>query len=98
MVVFWSPLDLFVLGAGTRVFGTIDRVKSVSAGMVGFQRPSPDRVGAEASAAYDRLRQVRWQIKMAATGHFGGHVGPDSPMFLRRYVVPLLRTEETVPR
>ena len=28
---------------------------------------------------------------MASTGYFGGHVGPDSPAFLRKYVVPLLR-------
>ena len=28
MVVFWSPLDLIVLGAGTRIFGTIDRVRT----------------------------------------------------------------------
>ena len=27
---------------------------------------------------------------MAPTGYLGGHVGPDSPAFLRRYVVPLL--------
>ncbi len=39
LVVFWSPLDLFVLGLGTRVFGTIDRVRVASAGMVGFREP-----------------------------------------------------------
>jgi hypothetical protein len=30
---------------------------------------------------------------MAATGYVGGHFGPDSPAFLRKYVVPLLRAE-----
>ena len=39
MVVFWSPLDVIILGAGTRVFGTIDRVKTASAGLVGFRVP-----------------------------------------------------------
>ena len=29
MVVFWSPMDVFVLGLGTRIFGTIDRRKVV---------------------------------------------------------------------
>ena len=38
MVVFWSPIDVFVLGLGTRIFGTIDR-HVVSAGLVGFRRP-----------------------------------------------------------
>ena len=89
MVAFWSPLDVIVLGAGTRVFGTVDRVKTVSAGMVGFRPPmSPtDAQGAQ----YAKLRQVRWRPGMAATGYLGGHVGPDSPAFLRKYVVPLLR-------
>ena len=40
MVVFWSPLDLIVLGAGTWLFGTADRVRTRGAGLVGFRRPS----------------------------------------------------------
>jgi pimeloyl-ACP methyl ester carboxylesterase len=93
IVVFWSPLDVFVLGLGTLVFGTIDRVKSVSAGLVGFRQPAADQADPQSSARYARLRQVRWRMAMAATGHFGGHVGPDSPVFLKKYVVPLLQTE-----
>ena len=86
VVVFWSPLDLIVLGLGTRIFGTIDRARSVSAGLVGFRPPkSAD------PAAYARLRQVRWNVGMAPTMYWGGHVGPDSPWFIRRYVLPLLR-------
>ena len=95
MVVFWSPLDVFILGAGTRVFGTIDRVKTASAGLVGFRAPalvtSNDNKGHE----YDKLRQIRWRPRMAASGYLGGHFGPDNPLFLRRYVVPLLQVEET---
>jgi pimeloyl-ACP methyl ester carboxylesterase len=89
MVVFWSPLDVIVLGAGTRIFGTIDRIKTISAGMVGFRSPAPG--DEETRARYRKLRQVRWGPKMAATGYLGGHVGPDNPAFLRKYVVPLLR-------
>jgi hypothetical protein len=92
MVVFWSPLDVFVLGAGTRIFGTMDRVKTVSAGMVGFRpRPSTDP---ERTAAYAKLRQVRWRPLMSSTGYLGGHIGTDSPAFLSKYVVPLLRASE----
>ncbi len=88
MVVFWSPLDAVVLGAGTCLFKTTDRVRSVSAGMVGFRPPaSPDGPG---RSPYNRLRQVRWGPGTAASGHLGGHVGPDNPAFLRKYVVPLL--------
>jgi hypothetical protein len=92
MVVFWSPLDMIVLGAGTRIFGTIDRIKSVSAGLIGFRAPRPGT--AAQSSQYAKLRQVRWGPAMASTGYLGGHVGPDSPAFLRKYVVPLLRAAD----
>ena len=89
MVVFWSPLDLVILGAGTWLFGTIDRVRSPGAGMTGFRPPSG--LDDDGLAQYGKLRQVRWRPAMARSGYFGGHVGPDSPAFLRKYVVPLLR-------
>jgi hypothetical protein len=89
MVAFWSPLDLIVLGAGTWAFKTADRVRSISAGLVGF-RP-PGSLDDEGRSLYrSKLRQVRWRPGMASTGYLGGHVGPDSPAFLRKYVVPLL--------
>ena len=88
MVVFWSPLDVIVLGAGTRLFGTIDRIHSVSAGLVGFRSPQP--ISPRQGEDYARLQQVRWRPAMALTGYLGGHVGPDLPAFLRKYVVPLL--------
>jgi hypothetical protein len=94
MVVFWSPLDVLILGAGTRLFGTVDRVKSVSSGLVGFEVPLVDDSDETRNQGYAKLRQVRWRPRMAATGYFGGHFGPDSPLFLRKYVVPLLRVEE----
>jgi pimeloyl-ACP methyl ester carboxylesterase len=88
MVVFWSPMDVVILGAGTWLFKTVDRVRSVGAGMTGF-RPPPDLDEAGRSQ-YAKLRQVRWRPSMASTGYLGGHVGPDSPAFLRKYVLPLL--------
>jgi hypothetical protein len=92
MVVFWSPLDVIVLGLGTQIFGTIDRIKTVSAGLVGFRLPEP--LDDAQRAQYAKLRQVRWQPGMASTGYLGGHVGPDSPAFLRKYIVPLLRVAD----
>ena len=89
MVCFWSPLDLVVLGLGTWLFKTADRVRSFSAGLVGFRPPGGlDDAGRTLYAT--RLRQVRWRVAMAGSGYLGGHVGPDSPAFLRKYVVPLL--------
>jgi hypothetical protein len=92
LVAFWSPLDLVILGAGTWLFKTADRVRSVSAGLVGFRVPTGlDDEGRSLYAS--KLRQIRWRPAMAWVGYLGGHVGPDLPAFLRRYVVPLL----TVP-
>jgi hypothetical protein len=94
MVVFWSPWDVFILGAGTRVFGTADRVRTAGAGLVGFRLPEPSAAGAaESDCLYAKLRQVRWVPQMAASGYLGGHLGPDSPVFLKNYILPLLRTE-----
>jgi hypothetical protein len=83
MVVFWSPLDVFLLGAGTCAFGTIDGVRGPAAGLVGFRA-----AGLDAGVAA-RLRQERWGWRMASTGYLGGHVGSDSPWFLGRFVVPV---------
>jgi Serine aminopeptidase, S33 len=95
LVVFWSPFDVVILGAGTRLFGTIDRVKTVAAGLVGFTPPPTAKRSDLQSTEYEKLCQVRWRAPMAATGYFGGHFGPDSPLFLRKYVVPLLQTEDS---
>jgi pimeloyl-ACP methyl ester carboxylesterase len=91
LTVFWSPYDVFLLGVGTRLLGTIDRVRTASAGLRGFAEPAEtDAIG---RAAYARLRQVRWRWSMAATGYLGGHLGPDSPWFLSRYVLQRLVPE-----
>lgn len=89
VTAFTSPLDGIILGAGTRIFGTIDRVRTRAAGLVGFRVPGG--LDADARAQYAKLRQVRWRPSMARAGYFGGHLGVDHPAFLRRHVVPLLR-------
>ena len=100
LVVFFSPLDLVVLGAGTRIFGTADRVRTASAGLRGFRGPTIAKLPdprQPSTAPYAKLRQVCWSPKMVATGNLGGHIGPDCPVFLKRYVVPLLRTGPAEP-
>ena len=37
IIVFWSPRDVIVLGVGTRLFGTIDRVRTVAPGWSVFE-------------------------------------------------------------
>ena len=93
VVVFWSPCDIFILGLGTAVFGTSDRVRCRSAGLVGFRTPPECQAGDARGHPYSKLRQVRWEPPMVRAGNFGGHIGPDSPFFLKRYVAPLLRID-----
>jgi hypothetical protein len=89
IVVFWSPFDVFMLGLGTLLFGTVDRVCCRGAGLVGFRLPPA--ASADTREAYRRLRQVPWRLPMAITGYCGGHFGTNLPTFLARYVLPLLR-------
>jgi pimeloyl-ACP methyl ester carboxylesterase len=86
IVSYYSPLDFVLLGAGTSLFGTIDRRHGPTGGLLGFTRPE-----AADPVAYARLRQVCWRPAMARVGHLGGHVGPDTPWFLSRYVIPRLQ-------
>ena len=58
---FSSELDLQV-GLGTRTFGTIDRVKTESAGAVGF------------SSGHPGLLQWRWSENDRIYGHRGNHL------------------------
>lgn len=86
MVAFWSPFDVVILGLGTAIFGTVDRQRRPAAGLVGF-KTKRNAGGAE----LERLIQVKWRSEMASSGYWGGHIGPDHPAFLGRYVIPLLR-------
>lgn len=87
----YSPLDMFVLGAGTAVFGTIDGRHTASAGMVGFQLPK-DLPPEE----YSKLRQLKYDWRMAGTGNLGGHMGSSTRPFIRDYVASRLTTPRDV--
>ncbi len=93
MVAFCSPVDLIILGVGTCLFGTIDRVWTFGAGLVGFRVPASDQPGDDRTRQYRKLRQVRWRPSLMTLGHFGGHFGADGPRFLRKCVVPLLHVD-----
>ena len=83
--------DLFLMGLGTTVFGTIDRRFGPSAGLVGFRLP-PDLAPAE-RGAYARLRQMPWRPAMIRDGHLGEHCGWTGVRFARRVLAPIVRGE-----
>jgi pimeloyl-ACP methyl ester carboxylesterase len=83
-----SHKDKWVLGLGTRIFGTTDRRFSASGGMSGF------RIPADASEAdresYQRMREIHWDDTLLAEGHPGGHTSWATTRFLSRHLTPIL--------
>jgi pimeloyl-ACP methyl ester carboxylesterase len=71
VVNLYSCGDWFVLGLGTRLFGTMDRRYVISAGKKGFdaERAAPH------AGDRRRLVQVPWKPEMVRTLHLGGHNG-----------------------
>jgi pimeloyl-ACP methyl ester carboxylesterase len=80
-----SRHDALYLGAGTTIFGTVDRKHSFAAGKVGFQVPEGLPPG-DADVYRTKLRQVTWHYGMLADGHAGGHLGPSDRRFVRKWI------------
>lgn len=85
MYVFYSENDTLVLGAGTKMFGTIDGKKEFAAGLIGFKAP-PDAEKAE----YAKLVQRPWVKDWMAFENAGSHIGCMSPPFAEHVLAPIL--------
>jgi len=90
-----SHRDNVLLGLGTRIFGTMDRRYTRSAGMVGFKIPLG--LTQEDAAVYERLHEIRWSRSFREDGHSGGHTGWAGVRFLRKHLLPILRGEPLLP-
>ncbi|HEY3245046.1 MAG TPA: hypothetical protein VGM03_17020 [Phycisphaerae bacterium] len=86
---FYSKMDVGFLGAGTLVFGTVDRAHRVAAGAVGFD--TSRSFGDPRGDPYSKLHQVPYQAGMAGTWNLGTHIGWSSPGFVREWLAPLIR-------
>jgi hypothetical protein len=82
----WSPLDP-VVGGGTKLLGTVDRVQTEAAGHVGFKEPRT----ADA-AQYRKLTQFEYQESWMRYGDIGDHIGPMRRSFAKNMLAPLLIT------
>lgn len=82
---FTSPYDSIVLGAGTRLLGTMDGVHTDAAGKVGFRRPSDAD-----PAQYAKLVPMPYKADYMQYGDIGDHIGPMMTPFVRAIVAPLL--------
>ena len=83
---FTSPGDWFMLGWGTRTFGTMDGKHTDGAGHVGFH-PPPSASPIE----YRKLIRERYNPSWWRWGNFGSHGGGMSSAFARHVIAPLLR-------
>jgi hypothetical protein len=77
-----------VLGVGTRMFGTIDGVKTDAAGRVGFAKP-PKAVDPR---QYEKLVSIGFDPAWIRLSNIGDHIGPMMRPFAREVLAPLLRT------
>jgi hypothetical protein len=80
-----------VLGAGTRLMGTVDRVFTDAAGRVGYRKPD----GAD-DEQYQKLVQMPYRDEWTRFGDIGDHIGPMTRAFARSMLVPLI-TEGAFP-
>src|SRR5436190_2398093 len=78
-----------VLGPGTKLLGTMDRVRTEAAGAVGFTDP-PNAVADRAQ--YQKLTQFEYQEFWMRYGDIGDHIGPMRRAFAKNMLAPLLLT------
>lgn len=88
-MALYSDHDAIILGAGTTVFGTFDRVKTPAAGFVGFQVPRHGK-----TKEYDKLIQLPYDPDWAKLGNPGDHIGPTGRRFAKAVLAPLLKRDE----
>lgn len=82
---FCSENDVLVLGAGTRMFGTIDGKKTEAAGEYGFVFPK----GAD-PVEYDKLIQKPYKKSWTLYHNIGDHIGCMLRPFARNVIAPLV--------
>jgi pimeloyl-ACP methyl ester carboxylesterase len=83
---FSSNLDA-IDGFGTKTFGTMDRIKTESAGYGGFVMPQT----ADA-AQYAKLLNIPYDRAWLRYGNAGEHIGTMTPAFAAQVLAPLILT------
>jgi len=89
---FTSPADVVILGAGTRLFGTMDGIKTEAAGLVGFRQPRTAD-----PYQYRKLVMMPYDGAWLRFLNFGDHSGAMSTLFARDFLAPLLRASDAPP-
>lgn len=82
---FYSSGDTLILGAGTAMFGTVDGVRTVAAGLVGFSRPKDAD-----PTQYQKLVQIPYDKSWLKYGDDGDHIGCMTRRFGQHVVAPVV--------
>lgn len=92
IVNFFCPTDWLTLGMGTSLFGTIDRVNTPSAGLVGFALGNQLEPAQRA-----RIVQTGWTLRQVREGHWGEHMGAFTRRWNALHVAPWLGPPQIQP-
>ncbi|MHC4563790.1 MAG: serine aminopeptidase domain-containing protein [Planctomycetota bacterium] len=76
-VVSSSILDWMIVGFGTLLFGTCDRVFTPSIGMIGCR-----------GASREFVSEVRWRPGLVRCGHFGDHFSASVAGLVEEHIAP----------
>lgn len=86
LFAFTSPNDIFALGAGTALVGTIDGKKCAAAGKVGFVKPTEPADDKQ----YEKLTPRPYDAAWVKYGNIGDHIGVMNPRFVSTILAPVL--------
>jgi len=92
MVNYYSTGDWLMGGLATKMFGTMDRKKTSTAGRVGFQSAGGQLLDREG------LTQITWSPQWRKLGHDGGHPGWLARRWVREILAGLVRAGEPKPQ
>jgi pimeloyl-ACP methyl ester carboxylesterase len=91
---FHSTADVLLLGAGTILFGTVDRRHEVAAGNLGFPgAPAWNLAGLKRDGGGSEpppVINIPWEPAFARHGYLAGHFGFVVPGFVAAHVSPCL--------
>lgn len=76
--------DYFFLGLGTMLLGTSDRVRTPSAGLVGWHY------------RHEKFHEVRWHPSWTRFGYLGNHITTSCQRFIAEVIAPILRKTRTL--
>jgi pimeloyl-ACP methyl ester carboxylesterase len=97
IVHYCSLGDVFLLGIGTLVMGTVEGIHSCSAGMVGFAPFNKLQMIDDRGEPLPRLNEIPYQFPMALNWNWGGHFGCVNRIFVKYEIAPHLTESQVTP-